>query len=540
MDDIYTKINKMYNNKNYLARYGLDILITMIICLIFFVATSYFYVMNNLKPIVADWSNQRCSPVVIPFAGWINNGTTTTPMEFTEQNFTGCIQTILGNITGYAFAPIYYLMTAITEAFQDLVDAIDAVRSEFDVIRNAISDFSEEVMSKILNTTMPLVTFIIAAKDMAGKAIGTLTASVYTLIGSYLGLSSLLLFIVKLVLDILIVLAVIIVASWVLAVFFPPAATLAIGNTVIMTAIMVPIILMKVFMDDVMSLSTGDPPSIPSSSHCFSEETIISLAGRKKRKISEINIGDKLADGSIVTGTMELSSSGQEIYVLDGVTVTGNHSVYHEEMGWIRVDEHPRGCCLDDFRQPYVYCLNTNTKTIKIGKNTYADWDDLDDMDIAELRVNCADYGLLPREFKNKDIHTYLDAGLHEDTLIELEDGQSVNIKDVCVNDILRFGEKVVGVVKTDATDIIGIYEYVLKNGSELKGSGNLQIKDPSLGKFNTFDLEGKEISDVKYLYHLLTNCGDFVVNGIRLGDYNSGIEKYISSDGAKNLPEIF
>ena len=88
MENIYTKINKMYNKKTYLASYGLDILITIVICLIFFVATSYFYIMNNLKPIVADWSNQKCSPAVIPFAGLINNGTTTTPMEFTEQNFT--------------------------------------------------------------------------------------------------------------------------------------------------------------------------------------------------------------------------------------------------------------------------------------------------------------------------------------------------------------------------------------------------------------------------------------------------------------------
>jgi hypothetical protein len=428
-------------------------------------------------------------------------------------------------------------MQVITDAFQELVDAIDDIRAEFDVIRNAISDFSEEVMGKILNVVMPLMTMLIAAKGMAGKAIGTLTASLYTLLGSYLGLSSLLLYIVKLVLDILIVLAVIIVASWVLAMFFPPAATLAVGNTVIMAAIMVPIIITKVFMDDVMSLSTGSPPAIPS---CFAEDTIIAMSGRKKRKINDINIGEKLADGSIVTGTMELSSSGQEIYKLDGVNVTGNHSVYHEEMGWIRVDAHPRACYLDDFREPYVYCLNTNTKTIKIGKNTYADWDDLDDMDIAELRVNCADYGLLPREFKNKDIHTYLDAGLHEDTLIELEDGQSANIKDICVNDILRFGEKVVGIVKIDATDIIGVYEYILENGSKIRGSGNIQIKDPSLGDFNTFDLEGKEISDTEYLYHLLTDCGDFVVDGSRMGDYNSGIEKYISSDVAKNLPEIF
>ena len=537
MDDIYTKINEMYNKKTYMASYGLDVFVTFIICIVFFVAISYFYVMNNLKPIVADWDNQKCSPAVIPFAGIINNGTTTTPMEFTEQNFTNCIQTILGNITGYAFAPIYYVMQVLTNTFQELVDAIDAIRAEFDTIRNSITDFTKEVMGKILNSVMPLLTLIIAVKDMSGKAVGTLTASVYTLLGSYLGLSSLLLFIVKLVLDILIVLAAIIVASWVLAVFFPPAATLAIGNTVIMAAIMVPIIIMKVFMDDVMSLSTGNPPSIPS---CFSGDTTITLSGRRKKIISDVKVGEKLADGSVVTGTMELSSSGQEIYKLDGVTVTGNHSIYHEEMGWIRVDEHPRACCLDDFREPYVYCLNTSTKTIKIGRNTYADWDDLDDMDIAELRVNCADYGLLPREFKNKDIHTYLDSGLHEDTLVELEDGQSVSIKTVCVNDILRFGERVVGIVKIDASDVNGIYEYVLDNGSRIKGSGNLQIKDPGLGDFNTFDLEGKEIGNTKHLYHLLTECGNFVANGIRLGDYNSGVEKYISSDGSRNLPEIF
>jgi hypothetical protein len=333
------------------------------------------------------------------------------------------------------------------------------------------------------------------------------------------------------------VLSVIIVASWVLAAFFPPAATLAIGNTVIMAAIMVPTIIMKAFMDDVMSLSTGSTPSIPS---CFSEGTIISTADQGKKKIIDMDIGDKLADGSIVTGIMELSSRGQEVYKMDGVTVTANHSIYHDEMGWIRVDEHPQACCLDDFREPYVYCLNTDTKTIKIGKNTYADWDDLDDMDIAELRVNCADYGLLPREFKNKDIHTYLDSGLHENTSIELEDGQSVDIKDICVNDVLRFGERVVGIVKIDAENINGVYEYVLENGTKIKGSGNIQVKDPSLGNFNTFDLDGKEIGGTKYLYHLLTDCGYLVANGIRIADYNSGVEKYISDDRVSNSSKIF
>ena len=38
---------------------------------------------------------------------------------------------------------------------------------------------------------------------------------------------------------------------------------------------------------------------------------------------------------------------------------------------------------------------------------------------------------------RSRLIHTYLEGGLHEDTLIELEDGRSAKIKDVEVNDIL-------------------------------------------------------------------------------------------------------
>ena len=69
---------------------------------------------------------------------------------------------------------------------------------------------------------------------------------------------------------------------------------------------------------------------------------MISVSEQGEKKIIDVDIGDKLADGSIVTGIMELSSRGQEVYKMDGVTVTANHSIYHDEMGWIRVDEHPQ------------------------------------------------------------------------------------------------------------------------------------------------------------------------------------------------------
>ena len=52
---IFTKINNLYNEKGFMDKYGLDTWITVIICLVFFVIITYFYILNNIEPIRADW-----------------------------------------------------------------------------------------------------------------------------------------------------------------------------------------------------------------------------------------------------------------------------------------------------------------------------------------------------------------------------------------------------------------------------------------------------------------------------------------------------
>ena len=49
--------------------------------------------MNRLKPIKADWTNQRCNPSIIPFAGLINAPPNTSKIEYTAENFSQCTQT---------------------------------------------------------------------------------------------------------------------------------------------------------------------------------------------------------------------------------------------------------------------------------------------------------------------------------------------------------------------------------------------------------------------------------------------------------------
>jgi hypothetical protein len=530
-DTTYKNINNLYTKIGFTEKYGSELWITIIILILFFFAITYFYIMNNIKPIRADWDNQKCNPAVIPFAGWINNGKGTTPMEFTGQNFTYCIQGILTNITSYAFQPFYYLMKVMTDAFSELGSAINSVRAEFDKIRNSMKDFSTETMSRTLNITMPIVQMMIGIKDMGAKVMGVLSASLYTLMGSYLGMKSFFLFMMDLIIKILIIVAGI--CAGLLAVSLIPiigswAIPIAAADIAIMILILTPTIMIKIFMDDVMSLSTADTPEVPS---CFEEKTPIKMKDNSVKPIGTINVGDMLVDGAIVTGIMKLSAEHQIIYNLNNIIVTGNHRVYHDIQGWIKVKHHPESRIVNDFNNPFVYCLITTTKTFMVGETLFSDWDDIDDDVIEKISKNCVPKGYIPPNFTNEDIHSYLDNGLHSTTKIKLRSGRELTINNIKVNDILSGGEKVLGTIKIDATKLkYGIYEYRLDNGLNIRCSGNININN-YLGGINTFNLYGNPILDETpclYLYQLLTTSGHFNANGLSIGDYNTGMDRYL------------
>ena len=262
---------------------------------------------------------------------------------------------------------------------------------------------------------------------------------------------------------------------------------------------------------------------------CFDKNTIICLKNQKKKIIQNIEVGDILFDGSTVTAWMELSTYGQSVYNCQGTLVTGNHRIYDEEKGLTEVKNHLDSFLVDDYRHDKIYCINTDSKQIYINGLVFTDWDDLDDMDFIDLKINCSKS--LPEDFKKTDIHKYLDGGFIKDTLIELESGNSTFIKDIQVNDILRFGERVVGIVEINARDLDNINEYYL--GEEIiKGSANLPIIDEELDISNLNELEGTLLTKKRNkLYHLLTDRGCFIVNGIRFGDYNTCLENYIDND---------
>ena len=200
---------------------------------------------------------------------------------------------------------------------------------------------------------------------------------------------------------------------------------------------------------------------------------------------------------------------------------------------------------LPNFDCEFVYCLTTTSKKIQIGSLIFCDWDELDEYDMMELRIKMMKYTITP--LAPRSVHKYLDGGFHENTMIELEDGRSLPIADICVNDVLRFGEVVLGVVVLDANQLFSIKEFTINN-KKIIGGYNLLYEESDLGitkMIRTVDLDSTnsreypEKNNLGVVYHLITDKSTFYINGVKFHDYNASIEWLLDKDNKKILQNI-
>jgi hypothetical protein len=247
--------------------------------------------------------------------------------------------------------------------------------------------------------------------------------------------------------------------------------------------------------------------------------------------MQDIDVGDKLKNGSTVTGIIQFAAADQNVYKLDGVLVTGEHRVYHPmSMLWMKVKNHPESEYIPHFKESFVYCLNTTTKTFTLGNTLFSDWDDIDTKVWEDLRNNCT---YLPANFTLEDIHRYLDSGFQGSSTVILHNGVEVPLYEVKVNDILASGEKIVGVVKIAAQDM-PLYKHTF-NDSVICGSRNVHLAIIHNEPIHNEPINNESIPipneinhSEPFLYHFLTDTKFVTINNIQFKDYNSGIDIYL------------
>lgn len=102
----------------------------------------------------------------------------------------------------------------------------------------------------------------------------------------------------------------------------------------------------------------------------FHENTLIKLQNGNCKKISDLQIGDITHNHEQINGTIQHLNLDKHLYNLDGILVSGEQIVYHQDsyklvkniLGLEIIEDHE-----------YVYQVSTNTGSLKIGNNIFRD-----------------------------------------------------------------------------------------------------------------------------------------------------------------------
>jgi ABC-type multidrug transport system fused ATPase/permease subunit len=510
------KINEMYEGMTYFDQYGGSVLLFIILVIILFLVWSYSKIIINIQPIKDDWVNQRCKASVIPFAGIINPPEGSTATEFAGENFTYCTQNILTDIAAIAIAPLTYLMNTINMFFEELRQAFQYIREMIDNIRQKFASISEEVLGRISNTVFTFFPIIIKIKDAFEKARATMVSSIYTSLGTYYTLQSLLGAVVQIVVIILIALAILVVICWLTLQFY-----IAIPGTIGFGIVAGFLTVILVFCVDVLHIKVPGMPSPPKKPSCFDGNTLLKMKNGEYKKIKDIEVGDLLEEDGEVTAKMQLDATNNDMYSLFGITVSGSHKIKVNN-NWIYVDQHNYAVKIS-YQETFIYCLNTESKEIKINAPNlneiihFIDWDEIYDNEFKQLSEKTENNCLL-----RKNIHNEFDIGISKNTEIKLNDNSIVNIEDITPGMILSNGIKVYGIVEIKGNDLNQIFFNLGR--VNILGSKNLPRSTKNyLGKINN------AINQEDKLYNLLTDTGNFYINDVLFNDYNSAVELFLN-----------
>lgn len=520
-DSPLKRISKMYDKLTYFDQYGGTVIMFILITLVFFVMWSYSYVMINSKKIKDDWQNQKCSPYVLPFAGMINAPEGTSITDYTSDNFAACMQDIQKGLAGAALEPVTYTMNTLNNGIKEMGDSINAIRGMFDKVRSFFTNIIKEIMGRLMNIMIPLQQIIISMRDMFGKIQGVMTAALYTSLGSFYSLQSLTGAIAEFIINILIALAVVIAILWAVPMTWGAASAM----TAVFMSISIPMTIILAFMIEFLKVKPA--LGIPKIK-CFDKNTELPLQNGTMKKIIDIKVGDILFDNNEVTGKIKVTTENSIMYSLHDIIVSDTHIVKYKNK-WIPTSHHPYAIRIENYSEPFLYCLNTSNKTIIINNVEFTDWDEIYEDSLKHLMKQ---FG-----FNNtNDIHKYLDGGFCKNTIIQLANGEEKQITEIQIGDVLVEGEKVYGLVEINGATIRQQYNIYLGNDLIVKGGPNLTMcnsKNQSNENSNNTKINSKmskKVSKkVNKLYHLLTDKKTMNANNIQFYDYNYCVDIFFN-----------
>jgi hypothetical protein len=382
MDNNTKTINQLYENLTYFDSYGSSVIFLVILTIAIIMFYLYCSAMTNSQKIKQDWINQRCKLTVIPFAGYINKPPDVSAFEYTKQNFDFCIQNNITNMTGNYLGPLNFITNTIKLTLSIVAASVNSAKLMIKKLYDLFNEIIKQIIKLLVNILLPIQKIIIAFKDTFSKLAGLVLTLIYSFLGAYYSIQSILSIIAKALFYALIALAVLVIIMW----LTPFTWGVAAAGTAVFTAVAIPLAIFLNFFVKVFNVDLGlklpKGPKKPKTGKCFDPETSIKLKNGTIKTMKELNLGDILENGSIVEAVMKINNKQNivPLYLIKGkerdIYVTGSHLVFNNKTNqFCKVEDYYKAKVSDKYVD-WFSCLITSDHKIQIGDEIFWDWED--------------------------------------------------------------------------------------------------------------------------------------------------------------------
>ena len=174
--ELKEKIKTIFEQMSYTELYNFDIWITITIISVVLLFSMYFYIINTIKSVRANWNNVKCNPIYMPFVSIINPEEAANDYNFAFSNFKKCLDNIntdvvidvkepinksfdfLSSIFASASSTISniadfitYLFGLLEELLMIIIERLNIIIVENQVVFLRITNFINSILGMITN-----------------------------------------------------------------------------------------------------------------------------------------------------------------------------------------------------------------------------------------------------------------------------------------------------------------------------------------------------------------------------------------------------
>lgn len=156
--------------------------VILLICIIVFVLLFGMSTVFDIKKIKDNWAEQRCSPMIMPFAGLFGYNT--------KENFEFCMGKIFTTHSSPYMGSINSMFSQSTSLLQTLFDSVDSLRNTIATLGGGINVVFQEFTDRISNFFFRLRLSAIQIKTLIGRMYAILFSVMYMGLSGITGMTT--------------------------------------------------------------------------------------------------------------------------------------------------------------------------------------------------------------------------------------------------------------------------------------------------------------------------------------------------------------